>query len=238
MDTRRIKLWDLPIRLFHWSLVLLILAAIVTGKIGGNAIVWHGRIGLLLLGLIVFRIVWGVIGSSHARFASFFPTPSTVRAYLQGRWHGIGHNPLGAFSVLGLLALISFQVASGLLGNDDIAFNGPLADLISKALSDKLTGLHKLSVNLLIALIALHLAAILYYVHIKKDNLLKPMLTGWKDLKPGQGESAKVEKSASGGGAVALVVALLIALAAIYGGSGAWLPAPPPVVTAPPAASW
>jgi cytochrome b len=235
MDTRRIKLWDLPIRLFHWSLALLVLAAIVTGKIGGNAIVWHGRIGLLLLGLIVFRIVWGVIGSSHARFASFFPTPGTVRAYLQGRWHGVGHNPLGAFSVLGLLALISFQVASGLLGNDDIAFNGPLADLVSKALSDRLTGLHKLSVNLLIGLIALHLAAILYYVHIRKDNLLKPMFTGWKDLKPGQGEPAK---SASGGGPVALLAALLIALAAIYGGSGAWLPAPPPVVTPPAAASW
>jgi cytochrome b len=235
MDTRRIKLWDLPIRLFHWSLALLVLAAIVTGKIGGNAIVWHGRIGLLLLGLIVFRIVWGVIGSSHARFASFFPTPGTVRAYLQGRWHGVGHNPLGAFSVLGLLALISFQVASGLLGNDDIAFNGPLADLVSKALSDRLTGLHKLSVNLLIGLIALHLAAILYYVHIRKDNLLKPMFTGWKDVKPGQGEPAK---SASGGGPVALLTALLIALAAIYGGSGAWLPAPPPVVTPPAAASW
>jgi cytochrome b len=238
MDSQRIKLWDLPIRLFHWSLALLVLAAIVTGKIGGNAIVWHGRIGLLLLGLIVFRIVWGLIGSSHARFASFFPTPGRVRAYLQGRWHGVGHNPLGAFSVLGLLALVSFQIVSGLLGNDDIAFNGPLADLISKGLSDKLTGLHKLSVNLLIALIALHLVAILYYVHIKKDNLLKPMLTGWKDLKPGQGESAKQAKSASGGGPLALAVALLIALAAIYGGSGAWLPAPPPVQTAPAAASW
>jgi cytochrome b len=235
MDTRRIKLWDLPIRLFHWSLAILVVAAIVTGKMGGNAIEWHGRIGLLILGLIVFRLVWGVVGSSHARFASFFPTPSKLRAYLQGRWHGIGHNPLGAFSVFGLLALISFQLTSGLLGNDDIAFNGPLAELISKSLSDRLTGLHKLSVNLLIALIALHLAAILYYVHIKKDNLLKPMFTGWKDIKPGHDESAK---SATGGGAVALVVALLIALAAIYGGSGAWIPAPPPAVAAPPAASW
>jgi cytochrome b len=230
VDTNRIKLWDLPTRLFHWLLVILIAAAIITGQVGGGAIEWHGRIGLAILGLIAFRLTWGLIGSSHARFASFFPTPSSVRAYLQGQWKGVGHNPLGSFSVFGLLALITLQVTSGLLGNDDIAFNGPLSGLISKALSDKLTGLHEFTSNLLIALIVLHLAAILFYVHIKKDNLLKPMITGWKEIKPGEG------KSATGGGALAFVVALIIALAVVYGGSGAWIPAPPPVQV--PAATW
>jgi len=230
VSIRRIKLWDLPTRLFHWLLVILIAAAIITGQVGGGAIEWHGRIGLSILGLIAFRLTWGLIGSSHARFASFFPTPSSVRAYLRGQWKGVGHNPLGSFSVFGLLALISIQITSGLLSNDDIAFNGPLSGLISKALSDKLSGLHEFTFGLLIALIVLHLAAILFYVHVKKDNLLKPMITGWKEVKPGEGESA------TGGGILAFVVALIIALAAVYGGSGAWIPTPPPAPV--PAATW
>jgi len=227
MSLERIKLWDLPTRLFHWLLVILIIAAYVTGKIGGGAIDWHGRIGILILGLIVFRVVWGFIGSHHSRFSSFFPTPATVRAYLRGQWHGIGHNPLGAFSVLALLSLISLQVATGLFGNDDIAFNGPLSSLLNKELSDKLTGLHKLSINALIVLIVLHLGAIAFYAFVKRDNLVKPMITGWKDVqseKNGERESAKAKH----GGAMAVIAALLIAFAAMYGGSGAWRPAPLP----------
>ena len=233
MDIKRIKLWDLPTRLFHWLLVILVAAAVISGKVGGAAIDWHGRIGLAILGLIAFRLVWGIIGSSHARFVSFFPTPSSLADYVRGQWQGVGHNPLGAFSVFGLLALIALQVGTGLFGNDDIAFNGPLFNLISKELSDKLTGIHKFSINLLIALIALHLAAILFYTHVKKEQLVKPMITGWKDIQPGQGESAR------GGGMIPFIVALVIALAAVYGGSGAWLrTASPPPATTPAATSW
>src|ERR1035437_1681878 len=159
MSLERIKLWGLPTRLFHWLLVILIVAAYITAKIGGNAMDWHGRIGLAILGLMTFRLVWGFVGSHHSRFASFLPTPASVLAYLRGRWHGIGHNPLGAFSVFALLALIGLQLATGLFANDDIAFQGPLFNLISKELSDKLSGIHKLSINALIALIVLHLAA-------------------------------------------------------------------------------
>ncbi len=233
MDSKRIKLWDLPTRLFHWLLVILIVAAVISGKVGGAATDWHGRIGLAILGLITFRLAWGIIGSSHARFVSFFPTPHSVMAYLRGQWNGVGHNPLGAFSVFGLLALIALQVGTGLFGNDDIAFNGPLFNLISKELSDKLTGIHKVSINLLIALIVLHLMAIAFYTHVKKEQLVKPMVTGWKDVQPGQGESAR------GGGIIAIIVALVIALAAVYGGSGVWLPtAAPPPSTTPAASSW
>jgi cytochrome b len=220
MDAKRIALWDLPTRIFHWALVVLIVAAYTTAQIGGAAIDWHARIGLSILGLVVFRLIWGLIGSSHARFASFFPTPGTLRAYLRGQWRGVGHNPLGAFSVFGMLGLIMVQFGTGLFANDDIAFEGPLAKLISKELSDRLTGIHLFSINLLIALIVLHLAAIFYYVRFKKETLIKPMLTGWKDIEPGQGESA------TGGGAVAFIVALAIALAAVYGASGAWLAKP------------
>ena len=235
MNARRISVWDLPPRLFHWLLVVLITAAVISGKIGGGAIEWHGRIGIAILGLLAFRIIWGVIGSTHARFASFFPTPSSVRAYLQGRWQGVGHNPLGAFSVFGLLALIALQLGTGLFGNDDIAFRGPLSDLVNKELSDKLIGIHKISIKALIALIVLHLGAIVFYTHVKKENLVKPMITGWKDVAPD--DKAK-SGPVTGGSAAAFIVALLIALAVAYGGSGAWLPPPPPPAMAPTTPSW
>lgn len=228
---QRIKLWDLPTRLFHWLLVILVTAAIVTGKVGGSAIEWHGRIGLAILGLIAFRLAWGILGSTYARFTTFFPSPASLRAYLRGEWQGVGHNPLGAFSVFALLGLISLQVVTGLLGNDDIAFNGPLQSLVSKAWSDRLTWVHHLAVNVLFALIAMHLAAILFHAHVKKDNLVRPMLTGWKEIKAGQG------KSASGGRLPALVFALLVALAAVYGGSGTWIKATAQTEP-PPAAAW
>ena len=223
MSTQRIKLWDLPTRLFHWLLVICVSAALITGNLGGAAIEWHGRIGLAIVGLITFRVVWGLIGSSHARFASFLPTPASVTAYLRGQWRGIGHNPLGALSVFALLALIALQLGTGLFGNDDIAFHGPLFGLITKDISDRLTGIHEITSNALITLIILHLAAIVFHAHVKKDNLVKPMVTGYRDLAPGE-----TGESATGGGLVAFIVALAIALAAVYGASGAWYAAPPP----------
>ena len=236
MNQARIKLWDLPTRTFHWSLVVLLVFAVITGQIGGGAIDWHGKIGLAILGLLAFRIAWGVLGSTYARFSSFFPTPAALAAYRKGGWHGVGHNPLGAFSVFALLGLLAFQVATGLLSNDDIAFNGPLSGLIGKDLSNRLSGVHKLAANVLMALVALHVAAIVFYVRIKKDNLVKPMITGWKDVPPGQENSAK---SATGGGPIALLIALLIALAAVYGAAGTWIPAPPPpAASLPPAPAW
>lgn len=233
MSKQRIRLWDLPTRLFHWLLAGLVVASFVSGKIGGNAMDWHGKFGLAILGLLAFRLVWGFAGSTYARFVSFLPTPAKVLAYLRGQWRGVGHNPLGAFSVFGLLLVLAIQVGTGLFGNDDIAFRGPLYELIGKDLSDRLTGLHKLSVNVLIALVTLHIVAIAFYVRVKKDDLIRPMLTGWKEVAPGEGASA------SGGGALPLAVALLVAVTTVYGGSGAWLPTPPPPpVSAPATPSW
>jgi len=213
------RLWDLPTRLFHWLLVLAVAAAMVCGQLGGNWIDWHARIGLFIVGLLAFRLIWGMLGSTYARFLQFFPTPSRIKAYLRGEWDGEGHNPLGALSVFGLLGLLTAQVMTGLFANDDIAFVGPLFDLVSKALSNRLTGLHQLLSNLLLGFVLLHIAAIVFYDFFKKQNMLKPMLTGWKE---GEGESA------SGGGLIALIVTLLLSGAAIYGASGAWLPEPPP----------
>lgn len=219
-ETRKILIWDLPTRLFHWLLVLAIVALVVTGKAGGSWMEWHGRFGLLVLGLLVFRLLWGVMGSTYARFAGFFPTPAKVAAYLRGQWHAPGHNPLGACSVLALLAVPLFQALTGLVANDDIAFVGPLYDLVGRDLSNLATRWHLLAVNVLLALVALHVAAILFYAHIKKDNLVKPMVLGWKDSAHGE--------SARGGGWIAFVLALALAVLAVYGASGAWLPEPPP----------
>ncbi len=229
MNNNRIKVWDLPTRIFHWSLLVLVALAVVTGQIGGNAIDWHAKIGLAILGLLAFRVAWGFAGSTYARFASFLPTPASLSAYLRGQWRGVGHNPLGALSVLGLLALLAVQVGTGLFANDDIAFSGPLSGLIGKNLSDRLSGLHERSANLLLALIALHVGAIAFYARIKRDNLVRPMISGWKEIGPEQRDSAT---PASGGGAIGFAVSLLIALAAVYGGSGAWIPTPPPAPAA------
>ena len=216
MNRHRIRLWDLPTRLFHWLLALCVIAALVSGQIGGKLIELHGQIGLVIVGLVAFRLVWGFSGSTYARFAHFFPTPARIKDYLNGDWRGLGHNPLGALSVFALIFLLTAQVLTGLFANDDIAFVGPLYEMIGKSFSDRLSGIHELLSNGVIALVVLHVAAIVFYVRVKKDNLLRPMLTGWKDK--ANGESAK------GGGGVALIVALMIAAAAVYGASGAWLP--------------
>ena len=227
--TKRIKLWDLPTRLFHWLLVFLIVAAIITGKQGGNAIVWHGRIGLAIVGLLTFRILWGFLGSTHARFASFFPTPARLVAYLRGQWHGIGHNPLGAFSVLALLGLVGFQAVSGLFTYDDISFYGPMAAMVDGPTTAKITGWHRIAEPFIYILLALHVGAVFFYTFVKKDSLVKPMITGDKRV------SDPTLESTRGGGALAFCIALAIAVAVVWATSGVFNPPPPPPA---PAVGW
>jgi cytochrome b len=222
---QRIVIWDLPTRLFHWLLVICVVGAFVASNIGGNAMVWHGRFGLMVVGLLAFRIVWGFTGSSYARFTGFVKGPSAIKDYLRGEWHGEGHNPIGALSVLALLATLILLVFTGLFSNDDIAFEGPLYALVSKELSDSLVGFHRLIEPLIIALVVAHIGAIGYYAKFKKNNLITPMVRGWKDVETGE--------SARGGGPIAFVVALVIALVVVFGASGVWLPEPPPVADAP-----
>ena len=211
----RIRLWDLPVRIFHWSLVVAVLVAFVTAKLGGDWMDWHGRAGLAIVGLVTFRLVWGIVGSTHARFLSFAPTPARLRAYLTGRWHGVGHNPLGALSVFGLLALLAVQAGTGLFSNDDIAFDGPLSGLVEKARSDSLTGLHHTLSNVLLVLLGLHIVAIAFYLLVKKHNLIKPMVTGWMHA---QGRRAPAP--ARNGSPLVLAIALLVAVAVVYVASG------------------
>jgi cytochrome b len=225
----RVPVWDLAVRLSHWLLALAVVVAFVTVKIGGNLMVWHGRAGLAVLGLVVFRIVWGFIGSTHARFTSFVRGPAAIRDYLRGQWSGVGHNPLGALAVVSLLALFLVQATTGLFANDDISYQGHLYALVSDAVSSRLTGIHKLFEPLLIGLVAIHVAAIGYYLRIKKTNLVKPMITGWKEASEPSVEPHR------GGGLIAFLIACLVAGAVVYVASGALLPHPPPVAIETPA---
>jgi len=176
------RVWDLPLRLCHWLLVAALIGAVITGKLGGPLLDWHARCGGLIMGLVIFRVVWGFIGSHHARFVSFFPTRVRLRSYLRGTWQGLGHNPLGALSVFALLAALLAQVGTGVFATDDSDFNGPLYGWVSLAASQRLTYWHVIGVDLLVVLTGLHVAAIAYHAWVRKTNLVLPMLTGSKSV--------------------------------------------------------
>lgn len=197
----KILVWDLPSRLFHWLLVMLVVVSWVSATLGGNAMQIHMLSGYTILTLVLFRILWGFFGSQHARFASFVRNPVAAVAYLQALrrneagWH-LGHNPAGGWSVIAMLGALLLQAGTGLFANDDIATEGPLAKLVSKALSDRITGIHHLNIDLLYVLIGLHLAAVAFYFFHKRENLVKSMFTGYKDAPAGLGESAQNRGSA------------------------------------------
>lgn len=217
-----IRVWDLPVRLFHWLLLALVVGAVATVKVGGNAMIWHGRIGQAILALIVFRIVWGFVGSTTARFAQFVRGPGAIIDYLRGRWRGIGHSPLAALSVLALLIVIGAQATTGLFATDDIAFNGPLYRAVSASTATQLSGWHRQAEWLIYGLIALHLTAILFYRLVRKDDLVTPMITGNKAVTDPQAEPTR------GGGLIAFLIAVVIAGVAFWIAGGALLPPPPP----------
>ncbi len=222
------QVWDIGVRLFHWGLVALVIAAVVTVKIGGNAIPYHSYCGYGILTLVLFRIMWGFAGGTNARFFSFITGPGKVIAYFKTmlkRDHGAepgsthGHNPMGALSVLAMLAALLFQAVSGLFVNDDILFEGPLYAWVGKDLSDKITGWHKFNEKIIILLVVTHVAAILFYLFYKKDNLISPMVTGVKKmtgkapvLRPGSPVLAAVLLAAS-----AVAVYVLVNAVKLFG---------------------
>lgn len=184
----RLRIWDLPTRLFHWLLVACIVGLVVTAKLGGNAMEWHLRLGHAVLGLLVFRILWGVGGGYWSRFSTFVPTPKRLLRYLQGqgtaRDHA-GHNPLGALSVIAMLLVIALQVGTGLISDDEIAFAGPLVRFVSYDTIAWATVWHKgWGQWLLYAVIALHVAAIAFYTLVRKEKLIAAMVHGDKTDQP------------------------------------------------------
>ena len=189
---QRVKVWDGWVRLFHWSIVALLVAQYVTVEL--SLMEWHFRCGYLVLALLVFRLGWGLLGSDTARFARFLKSPLAALAHLRHLTRRepdteVGHNAAGGWMVLLLLALLLAQVATGLFASEEpgesYAAHGPFALQVEDALSAQLTGLHGLGFNLLLGAIGLHVAAVLAYAVLKRQDLVRPMVTGFKRLPAG-----------------------------------------------------
>jgi len=180
----RQPVWDLPIRLYHWLLAALI--AFSWWSVKNHHTDWHIWSGIAILTLLIFRLLWGLVGSSTARFVNFVRGPSTVLAYLRGGWKGIGHTPLGALSIIALLGATAIQVGLGLISEDeDGIYAGPLSRLVSIDTSDWARELHESWFNVLLGLIVLHVAAIIYYRVAAGRRLTSGMITGRAQVDPG-----------------------------------------------------
>jgi cytochrome b len=182
----RVRVWDAPVRLFHWTIVALVATSWVAADQGFMRVhLWSGS---AMLALLLFRLVWGLVGSTTARFSDFVYSPRAAFRYLRALAAGekplyAGHNPAGGWMVVLLLALLSAQVATGLFSNDGLKFMGPLAFQVTADTSDRLTSLHRWLFNVLLLLIWLHVVAVFFYLFVKRENLIAPMVTG---RKPGQ----------------------------------------------------
>lgn len=185
-DRVEVRVWDRPTRLFHWALVFCLAGSWITGDQG--MLDWHERFGLTALALVVFRLVWGVVGGEFARFSSFVRGPGAVFRYLRSTAAGrhpehAGHNPLGALAVVALLLLVGIQATLGLFASDDILYEGPLYHLAGYDLSSTLTGWHHRIFDLLLIVVIVHVAAVFAYAIFLRDDLIMPMVTGTKLLK-------------------------------------------------------
>lgn len=210
----RRKVWDLPVRLFHWSLVVALAGAYVTNKLGASYFSLHLFFGYATITLVVFRVLWGFVGTRHARFVNFIEGPRGVLRYISAVGRGrhtryAGHNPLGALMVLALLALLGAQAIFGLFGDDEIFNAGPLAALVTKEQSLFLTSLHRRLFYVILAAAALHVGAVLAHVAIKKEPLISAMIHGAKPADLVHPDEA----IGSSRGAYALI--LVLALAAL-----------------------
>jgi cytochrome b len=185
-----VKVWDLPVRLFHWILVLLLAFQYLSGKIGGGLMVWHVYSGYGVLVLVLFRIFWGFAGSTHARFASFLKGPAAAlhfakRLLSREAVPQVGYNPLGGWMVIALLISLTLQATSGLFANGVHGTEGPLAALVSLEVSDRLSLFHRWNLKVLLVLAGLHIMASLYHWLAMKDDLIVAMFTGVKRVPEG-----------------------------------------------------
>ncbi len=185
MSEEKRLVWDLPLRLFHWLLVLSMIGSWVTAELGFDWMQIHFYFGYATIGMLVFRVIWGFVGPRHARFAEFLTGPSGVWRYARTlaagtMIHTAGHNPLGAISVIVMLVLVAFQVSTGLFASDDIVWSGPYYGAVSEATADRLTSLHHLNFNIILVAVSLHIMAVAFYFLVKKQNLVAAMLHGKK----------------------------------------------------------
>ena len=229
---RQVPAWDLPTRLFHWSLVALILCAYMTSNyaeaIGDHFLLIHRLNGLAILVLLAFRVLWGLFGAPTARFSNFVRWPWAVLTYagqlLRGHApHYLGHNPLGAWMVIALLAAVAAQAVLGLFSSDDTGIAaGPLHRLVSSDTVHLLTGWHqRLFKWLLLPLIATHILVNLFYTVIKREPLIQAMVSGTKPVRPYVDAPAGPQAATAGLRASAcLVAAIILVLGTIWIVSG------------------
>jgi cytochrome b len=186
LETER-QVWDLPVRIFHWSLVLAVVAAFVTNKLGVRYFKYHVWAGYAVIVLVGFRLVWGLVGTRHARFWNFLHGPSETLTYARdivaGKdRHYPGHNPLGALMVILLLGALAAQSLLGLFGNDEIYNFGPLYGYVTKDFSLVLTSIHKKLFYWLAGAVALHVLAVAAHKIFMHENLVRAMITGRKPI--------------------------------------------------------
>ena len=208
--SHRIRVWDLPTRIFHWTLAGLAVFSFTTGKVGGTWMDWHLKSGYAILALVLFRLAWGVLGGHTARFARFVRGPVAFATYARDLLARrpptvVGHNPMGGWMVVLMLILLAAQASSGLFADDEIATQGPLAVKVSNALVSKMTSFHYYNGWTLAAAVGLHVIAIAAYWLALNDNLVRPMWSGWREVEPGTVEPAQ---------GAAWLAALLLAIAA------------------------
>ena len=181
----RIRVWDLPTRIFHWVVAVLVVFSFVTGKIGGGWLGWHMKSGYAILALVLFRVVWGIVGSETSRFASFVRGPAAFVRHARDLAAGqarrvLGHNPMGGWMVLLMLGVMLAQASSGLFADDEIATTGPLADKVSQAVVAKMTAIHYYNGWIVAGVALVHVIAIATYWMAWRENLVAPMWSGWR----------------------------------------------------------
>ena len=202
-----IRVWDLPTRLFHWTLVATTVALVVTAKVGGNAMQLHLNLGYFMLALLAFRLVWGLVGGHWSRFGSFFYTPGQIVRYLKEKPESVGHSPSGALAVFALLTILLLQVTSGLMTDDEIAFSGSLTRVVSGDWIGLASWYHSdVGQYLLMGIVALHVSAIVFFVAVRKRSLVRPMVLGDKQMP----QAAVSSKDSAGTRILALLVLLAV----------------------------
>lgn len=183
----KVKVLDLPVRIFHWAITVLVCFSWWSATEGGDLTTYHLWSGYATLTLLLFRLAWGFVGSAHARFSDFVYGPRAIFEYTK-TWprreavRFAGYNPLGGLSVLAILLCLALQAGTGLFANDDIVTEGPLYQWVSKKTSDFLTTIHSYNFYVLLALVGMHLAAVLFHLVYKAENLITPIFTGRKLL--------------------------------------------------------
>ncbi|MAB11460.1 cytochrome b/b6 domain-containing protein [Hyphomonas sp.] len=214
----RILVWDGALRLFHWSTVLLVAAMWWSAE--NHMMDWHRRMGMILVGLVTFRLAWGLLGPRTARFTSWQLGPGAMLGYLKSLKRGVhkpsfGHNPIGTLSVIAMLAALCVQLGTGLFAVDvDGLESGPLSTLVSFEAGRQAAEIHEISFNILVALIGLHVAAVAVYLIFFKDNLVRPMVTGRRASADFEAGETLADNRLSW---LRLAIAVAVAFAAMWG---------------------